>query len=53
MFLPHSENQLVCFVVFRDLLAYRDPTVHREKRGRGDPGVNPVPLDHLDLMERE
>lgn len=40
-------------VFSRDLLAFRELTVHREKRERGDPGVSPVLLDHLDLTERE
>lgn len=37
----------------RDLLASRDLMARRERREREDPGVSPVLLDHLDLMERE
>lgn len=40
-------------VFSRDLLASRDLMAHREKREREDPGVSPVLLDRLDLMERE
>lgn len=36
-----------------DLLASRDLMARRERREREDPGVSPVLLDHLDLMERE
>lgn len=40
-------------VFSRDLPAFRDLMAHKEKRERGDQGVSLVPLDHLDLLERE
>lgn len=40
-------------VFSRDQLVLRDHLAHKEKRAREDPGVSPVLLDQLDLLERE
>lgn len=46
-------TQSVMGVFSRDQVVFRDHTAHKEKRAREDPGVSPVLLDHLDLLERE
>lgn len=43
----------VMAVSSRDQLVLRELMAHKEKKAREDPGVSPVLLDHLDLLERE